>query len=100
MRCTCGLCRQELTSSFSLASPRPPAVTVTVNQRHVTVKGPRGELKRSFRHLRLEITRPRRTRSALTHGSPTARCVLCERERDSDRSGKLSRVMVRLRTEN
>lgn len=33
----------------------PKGLTVTVKSRVVTVKGPRGELKRSFKHLALDI---------------------------------------------
>lgn len=33
----------------------PDGLTVTVNSRLVTVKGPRGVLKRSFKHLALDI---------------------------------------------
>jgi large subunit ribosomal protein L9e len=33
----------------------PEEVTFTVNKRLVQVKGPRGELRRSFRHLHVEI---------------------------------------------
>lgn len=35
----------------------PENVTFTLNNRVVTVKGPRGTLKRDFRHLNIEITR-------------------------------------------
>lgn len=33
----------------------PPGLTVTVKSRLVTVKGPRGVLMRSFKHLALDI---------------------------------------------
>eukprot|EP00178_Gracilaria_changii_P009954 TRINITY_DN2896_c0_g1_i5.p2 TRINITY_DN2896_c0_g1~~TRINITY_DN2896_c0_g1_i5.p2 ORF type:complete len:198 (+),score=40.42 TRINITY_DN2896_c0_g1_i5:29-595(+) len=40
----------------------PEGVTLTLDRRTVTVKGPRGELKRSFRHLQLELTMVSETR--------------------------------------
>nr|AAN52383.1 ribosomal protein L9 [Branchiostoma belcheri] len=33
----------------------PPGITVSVNARVVTVKGPRGTLKKSFKHLNVEM---------------------------------------------
>lgn len=35
----------------------PPGVTFTINKRVVTVKGPRGTLRRDFRHLHMEMER-------------------------------------------
>ena len=44
-----------LASHFSLTAAAATAVTVEVNARDVTVKGPRGSLSKSFKHSRVEI---------------------------------------------
>ncbi|KAL2913643.1 60S ribosomal protein L9B [Polyrhizophydium stewartii] len=38
----------------------PDEVTLTANARVVNVKGPRGELTKSFKHIQLDITRPKK----------------------------------------